>query len=134
VDFLNRHDRSALMARVKQKNTGPEILIRKSLHRLGYRYRLHSKTLPGRPDLVFPKRRKVIFVHGCFWHSHCKCKLATVPKTNTAYWVPKLAGNAKRDIQKTRQLRKQGWGVITVWQCQLNNIVKVITRLERFLR
>lgn len=133
MDLLNRQQRSALMARIKGKNTKPELRVRSALHKAGYRFRLHSKQLPGRPDLVFPGRRKAIFVHGCFWHAHANCHLATTPKTNRSYWQLKLEENKKRDIRKTALLRHQGWKVLTVWQCEISHMERTFNKLIRFL-
>jgi len=106
------------MASIRSKDTTPELRVRSVVYAMGYRYRLHVRTLPGAPDLVFPGRRKVIFVHGCFWHRH-RCKRGQpVPKTRSDYWLPKLEGNRVRDLQHRRQLRKLGWDVMIVWECQ----------------
>jgi DNA mismatch endonuclease (patch repair protein) len=114
--------RSAQMARVKGKDTKPEIRVRKALHSAGLRFRLQGRDLPGRPDLVFRSRRIAIFVHGCFWHRHGdpNCKLARVPKSRQDFWEPKLAANAERDIRNIAELRKLGWTVEIVWECDLS--------------
>ena len=109
--------RSALMSRVRQKDTTPEILTRKALHRLGYRFRLHRKDLPGRPDIVLPRHDAVVFVHGCFWHRHKGCKLAYPVKSNKAFWNKKFADNTRRDREACRKLSELGWNVIVVWEC-----------------
>ena len=108
------------MGRVRSRDTKPELLVRKVTHGLGYRYRLHSASVPGKPDLVFAGRRKVIFVHGCFWHRHPDphCKLARLPKSRHDFWIPKLEGNRARDEQVVRELKAQGWGVLELWECQ----------------
>lgn len=110
--------RSENMSRIKSKNTGPEIAVRKLVYSLGYRYRLNHKKLPGKPDLVFAGRRKVIFVHGCFWHSH-GCKLSHSPRTNQAYWSPKLERNASRDLSNQAALERLGWQTLTLWECEV---------------
>ena len=107
------------MSRIKYKNTKPEMLVRKFLHAQGYRYRLHDKKLPGKPDIVLPKYRTVIFVHGCFWHGHAHCKYFVVPKTNTAWWLNKINTNKTNDAKAVKALKKEGWKIITVWECQI---------------
>ena len=107
------------MSRIKYKNTKPEMLVRKFLHAQGYRYRLHDKKLPGKPDIVLPKYRSVIFVHGCFWHGHAHCKYFVVPKTNTAWWLNKINTNKTNDAKAVKALKKEGWKIITVWECQI---------------
>jgi DNA mismatch endonuclease Vsr len=124
--------RRRTMAAIRGKDTKPELAIRSLLHRLGYRFRLHKRELPGRPDLVFPSRRKALFIHGCFWHSH-RCPLANVPKTRTDYWGPKLQANKKRDRRKQRQLRELGWETVTIWECQLSQLHLVEAKLRAFL-
>ena len=123
------------MASIRSKDTTPELRVRSLVHTMGYRYRLHVRTLPGAPDLVFPRRRKVIFVHGCFWHRH-RCKRGRpVPKTRSDYWLPKLEGNRLRDLQHRRQLRKLGWNVMIVWECQTQprRIDWLASRIAAFL-
>lgn len=109
--------RSALMSRIRSGNTKPEIAVRRLLHALGYRFRLHRRDLPGRPDIVLPRHRLAIFVHGCFWHQHPGCRLASRPKTREDYWLPKLAGNVQRDERAYENLRATGWRVAVVWEC-----------------
>ena len=111
--------RSALMRRVRGKDTKPEIRLRKALHAAGVRFRLHDRRLPGRPDLVLPARRLAIFVHGCFWHRHEGCVRTTTPKANNAYWAQKFAENIERDARKTTELRQAGWNVMVVWECEI---------------
>jgi DNA mismatch endonuclease, patch repair protein len=111
-------ERSAIMRAVKQKNTGPEMAVRKLLYSMGFRYRLHRRNLPGSPDIVLAKRKIVVFVHGCFWHRHPGCKRASYPKANEDYWEPKFASNVQRDKSKERQLEELGWRVVTIWECQ----------------
>jgi DNA mismatch endonuclease, patch repair protein len=133
VDTLNPIQRSAVMARVRGRDTQPELRVRRLLHRMGYRYRLHSKNLPGKPDLVFSSRRKVVFVHGCFWHRHRNCVLARLPKSRKNFWLPKLEGNRLRDARRLRELRKLGWTPMVVWECQLRNTKALARRLTAFL-
>lgn len=121
------------MARVRARDTIPEKTVRRIAHGLGYRYRLHRRDLPGTPDLVFVSRSKVIFVHGCFWHRHQGCPLARLPKSRRAFWLPKLEGNAKRDARNVRVLRRRGWGVMTIWECELRDRARLTNRIRRFL-
>ena len=124
---------SERMARIRKTNTKPELVVRRLLHRLGYRFRLYSKDLPGSPDIVFSRRQKVIFVHGCFWHRHnCSLGLRT-PKANQHYWVPKLARNKERDSLTLRRLAELGWDVEIVWECEVADIDALATRLLAFL-
>ena len=130
MDTISVARRSALMSRIRAADTKPELVVRRMLHRLGYRYVLHDRRLPGCPDLVFPARRAVIFVHGCFWHAHA-CALASNPKSNKDYWIGKLARNMARDTKNTRSLRRLGWRVTVVWECA--TVRKDLTSLERRL-
>ena len=125
--------RSALMARVRQKDTKPEIVVRRLAHALGYRFRLHRRDLPGSPDLVFPRLRKVVFVHGCFWHRHPGCVKASTPKRNRAFWQAKFEANVQRDARAVRALRRNGWSIMTVWECQTREPERLVGRLRRFL-
>ncbi len=124
--------RSALMARVRSKDSKPELVVRKLAHRLGYRFRLHRRDLPGTPDLVFPRFRKVVFVHGCFWHRHRGCARTTNPKTRTAFWSNKFKQNVRRDRIKERQLKALGWDVLVIWECETFDDRNVSTRLNAF--
>jgi len=127
-------DVSARMKRVKQRDTGPEMVVRRTCHRMGYRYCLQRRDLPGSPDLVFPARGKVIFVHGCFWHRHENgCSRATFPKTNRGFWEDKFRANAARDRRVLRVLRRLGWSVAVLWECQTANLAYLEARLRRFL-
>jgi len=119
VDSLSKAERSVRMARIPGKDTKPELLLRRALHALGLRYRLHGKGLPGRPDIVFPKYRAVVFVHGCFWHRHGGCKVASTPKSNTEFWQAKFARNVDRDAVHVSNLEAQGWRVFIAWECEL---------------
>lgn len=135
ADILSRTERSERMALIRSGDTRPEWRVRRLLHDLGYRYRLHVKELPGRPDIVFTRRRKIVLVHGCFWHQHDqgRCRYARRPKSNTGYWHEKLARNVERDIQAERQLIAQGWEVLTVWECESRLIGPLQWRLVSFL-
>lgn len=119
ADVHTKEQRSYNMSQVKGKNTKPEILVRKFLHANGFRFRLHTKDLPGKPDIVLPKYKTVIFVHGCFWHGHKNCKYASIPKTRTEWWTAKIEGNKANDKRKKAALKKEGWTVITIWECDL---------------
>ena len=119
----------------KGKDTKPEMVVRRLVHGMGYRYRLHRKDLPGKPDLVFGPKRKVVFVHGCFWHRHPDpaCKIARLPKSRLDFWVPKLEGNRARDVRDITSLEKMGWSVMTVWECDLKDRESLYDRLAAFL-
>ena len=121
------------MALVRSKGMKPEMKVRRLLHGLGYRYRLHRADLPGRPDLVFPSRRKVVFVNGCFWHRHDDCARVRIPATNRDYWLAKLERNHARDAKNTALLAEQGWEALTVWECQLHDVECLTDRLVTFL-
>lgn len=121
------------MASNKGKNTKPELLLRSSLHALGYRFRVHGKGLPGTPDIVFPKKRKVLWLHGCFWHAHPGCRFATTPKTRAEYWLPKLARNRERDDVHTAKLAEMGWESLVVWECELRDMTAVRDKATAFL-
>jgi DNA mismatch endonuclease, patch repair protein len=132
MDRLTPERRSWLMSRVKGRNTTPEMAVRSILHALGYRYRLHRKDLPGKPDIVFPSRHKIVFVHGCFWHGHL-CTKGRLPKSNRAFWRNKIDANRLRDRKTVRRLRALGWKVFTVWQCKLKDPLAVQRRIVDFL-
>ena len=117
--------RSRNMSAIKSKNTKPEIKVRKFLHSMGYRFRLHRKDLPGKPDLVLPKYRTAIFVNGCFWHQHKECKYSRLPKTNIDFWKRKLEGNSQRDKLNQSKLKDMGWKVIIIWECQIKEIENI---------
>ena len=133
VDILTKAERSERMSRVRGKDTKPELIVRRLVHRMGYRYRLYRRDLPGTPDLVLPSRKKSIFVHGCYWHRHPDpaCKLARLPKSRLSFWKPKLESNRRRDEENLVRLRELGWEVLVVWECQvdhkdnLENILRV---------
>lgn len=133
TDTLSKEERSERMARIRGKDSTPELRLRRLVHGMGFRYRLHLRNLPGTPDLVFPARKAVIFMHGCFWHRHPGCKLARLPKSKLEFWETKLETNRKRDILRQRQLRKLGWRILIVWECQLSDPVRVARRVSKFL-
>lgn len=135
MDRLTPAHRSANMRRIRSTGMKPEMLVRRMVHGMGFRFRLHRTDLPGKPDLAFPARHKVIFVHGCFWHQHPDpgCKRSHTPRSNDDYWGPKLARNVARDAAALRLLTEAGWEVATVWECELKDAVAVATRLKAFL-
>jgi DNA mismatch endonuclease (patch repair protein) len=133
IDATAHERRSAIMRSVKQKNTGAEMIVRRIAHAMGARYRLHSKNLPGRPDLVFPRRRLCIFVHGCFWHRHTGCRLASTPGSNVKFWQEKFTRNVERDARKEAELRAIGWAVETVWECETRTPERLTIRLRAML-
>ncbi|WP_307343902.1 very short patch repair endonuclease [Caldalkalibacillus uzonensis] len=124
--MFSREKRSEIMSNIKNQNTKPELLIRSLLHKMGYRFRLHRKDLPGRPDLVLPKYKTVIFIHGCFWHQHPNCKKATIPKRNREFWLKKLTRNMERDQQVIEELESMGWNIIIIWECQVKKNIKEV--------
>lgn len=127
-------ERSILMSRVRGKNTKPELVVRSLVHRLGYRFRLHRRDLPGSPDLIFPRLRKAVFVHGCFWHRHAGCPRMTTPKTRAAYWDAKFKRNVERDEEVLNTLRAAGWSVLIVWECETKDLDLLEGKLQSFLR
>jgi DNA mismatch endonuclease Vsr len=133
MDTLTAVQRSERMALIRSKNTKPELIVRRFLHRLGYRYRLHRRDLPGAPDLVFASRRKVVFVHGCFWHSHDGCRIAHRPESRSAYWAEKFERNKARDLKNVQALQEAGWNVVTVWECETKDLSALEQRLAAFL-
>ncbi|RQS61183.1 very short patch repair endonuclease [Burkholderia sp. Bp8984] len=134
VDFLSRKERSERMARIRGKDTFPELTLRKILHRMGFRYRLHNKKIPGRPDIVLPKLRSVVFVHGCFWHRHEGCRIATLPKSNTQFWIEKFERNMARDARVKIELEDLGWRVFIVWECELSSAAKALETGEHLAK
>lgn len=136
ADVHDKATRSYNMSRVKSKNTKPELVVRKFLHANGFRYRLHVKDLPGKPDIVLPKYKTVIFVHGCFWHGHKGCKYYVVPKTKTEWWLNKINTNITNDKKAIAALKKDGWKIITLWECDLktNKIDNTLPKLLRDLK
>ena len=121
------------MSRIKGRNTKPEILVRSMVHRMGFRFRIHQHDLPGNPDIVLARHSKIIFVNGCFWHGHTRCPQSKRPTTNTRFWDKKLDGNIERDKRFQRKLRRIGWKVLIVWQCETQRPEKLLRKLERFL-
>jgi DNA mismatch endonuclease (patch repair protein) len=134
MDTLTPRERSARMGLVRSSDTALEMVIRRLIHGMGYRYRLHVSTLPGKPDMVFPSRGKIVFIHGCFWHQHASstCKLARMPKSRLAFWQPKLERNRKRDVNVRRRLKHAGWRVLVIWECQIK-MAYLADRIKRFL-
>ncbi|MGE6919774.1 very short patch repair endonuclease [Achromobacter kerstersii] len=132
VDTLSRFERSARMALVRAKDTKPELSIRRAVFKNGYRYQLHDKKMPGKPDMVFT-RRKVIFINGCFWHRHEECSLARIPKSNRDFWINKLSANKARDEENWKKLRECGWSVLVIWECELRNIHSLLIKVKNFL-
>ena len=132
TDHVSIRQRSKIMASVRTHDTGPELLLRKALHRLGYRYRTHYRKLPGKPDIAFPRFKKAIFVHGCFWHGH-RCRWGRLPKSRMEYWKQKVATNRTRDQRVTRAIRRTGWEVFVVWQCELREIERTFPGILAFL-
>ncbi len=136
ADVHTKEIRSKNMAAIKGKNTKPEMLVRRFLHANGFRYKLHDKSLPGKPDIVLPKYKTVIFVHGCFWHGHEGCKYYVVPKTRTEWWLNKINGNIANDKKAIKALKKEGWKIINIWTCKLkksglsNTLKKLVARIN----
>lgn len=133
MDMVSPEKRSRMMAGIKGKNTKPEIVVRKIVHAMGFRFRLHRKDLPGSPDLVFPRLRRVIFVHGCFWHRHPGCKFAYTPKSNTQFWLEKLEGNTQRDALALKMLDAMDWEALIVWECEISDQSALALKLNSFL-
>src|SRR5687768_1195595 len=132
ADVHDKITRSYNMSRIRATNTKPELLVRKFLHAQGFRYKLHDKTLPGKPDLVLPKYKTVIFIHGCFWHGHNNCKYYVVPKTRTDWWLNKINTNSSNDIKAIKTLKQEGWKIIIIWECDLK-LAKVEKTLSSLL-
>ena len=133
VDKLTPKKRSWNMSRIRSINTSPEKIVRSLLHRKGYRFSLHRKNLPGKPDIVMPRHKTIIFVHGCFWHQHRGCKRSNMPKSNIGYWKGKLKQNVIRDSKRKQKLKSLGWKIITIWECETENPKKSILKLKRKL-
>ena len=133
TDVLDPETRSLVMSRIRGKDTKPEMLVRRLIHSLGYRYRLHDARLPGKPDLVFASRRKAVFVHGCFWHQHTCPKGARQPKTQVDFWKSKLEGNVERDKRNLARLIEQDWGVLVIWECETKDRDSLKEKITRFL-
>jgi len=136
TDIVSKKTRSRMMSTIRGKNTKPEMIVRKYLHWRGFRFRLHNSKLPGKPDIVLPKYKTCVLVHGCFWHQHPGCRFAYSPKSNRQFWEEKLAGNVERDRKNRKDLRKLGWRVFTIWECQigkkksLENLVKKLKNVS----
>ncbi|QKL03920.1 DNA mismatch endonuclease Vsr [Pseudomonas sp. NY5710] len=128
---MNQFTASDRMRLIKREHTQPELVVRRLLHSLGLRFRLHSKSLPGSPDVVLTKRRTVVFVHGCYWHRHPGCRYASTPKTRQDFWLPKFASNVERDNRKAEQLRELGWRVVVVWECETKDVMSLDARLRK---
>jgi len=135
VDTLTPRERSKRMSRIRGADTKPEMLVRRLVYGMGYRYRIHQRNLPGTPDLVFPSRRKIIFVHGCFWHRHPDpaCKLARLPKSRLDFWETKLETNRRRDKENLEKLKEMGWKPLVVWECELTNAEEISKEIISFL-
>ena len=133
TDVFSKEKRSWIMSRVKLRDTKPEMLVRSLVHRIGFRFRVHRRGLPGAPDIVLPRHGKVIFVHGCFWHGHKRCSRSKRPTTNKTFWSKKLDENIERDKRFRRGLRRMGWTVLVLWQCDTRNPEKLLQVLEKFL-
>lgn len=133
MDVFSRKDRSRIMSLVRNRNTRPERLVRSMLHRMGVRFRLHRHELPGCPDIVLPSRKKVVFVHGCFWHCHNGCSRSKLPTTRAAFWRKKISGNQRRDGEHLKALRYLGWRALIVWECELKNPERLGRKLAKFI-
>jgi DNA mismatch endonuclease (patch repair protein) len=127
ADVHSKETRSYNMSRIKGKNTKPEMLVRRFLHTNGFRYRLHAKDLPGKPDIVLPKYKTIIFIQGCFWHGHYQCKYYVVPKTRTEWWLAKISSNKSKDDSNIAKLKQLGWKVIEIWECELKGMARNLT-------
>ena len=134
MDVFDKEKRSDIMAKVKGKNTKPELLVRSVLYKMGYRFRLYRKDLPGNPDITLPKFKKVIFIHGCFWHSHKNCKRSKRPTTNYEFWNKKLNKNILRDKKVIKQLNEMGWESLIIWTCEIKDINTIKQKLDNFLK
>ncbi len=133
MDNLTKEQRKLCMSRIRSKNTEPEIIVRKTLSKLGLRYRLHVSKLPGKPDIVISKAKKIIFINGCFWHQHKNCTRQAMPKANIEYWKPKLQRNIEKQEQDIKSLKKSGWKVYKIWECQTKNEQKLTQKLLKIL-
>src|SRR4051794_13632433 len=133
MDIMTTAERSKRMSLIRSRDTRPELAVRRLLHAMGYRYRLHDRSLPGCPDIVFKGKLKVIFVHGCFWHLHRACAACRPPKSKLEYWGPKLEGNAARDKQVRQRLRKLGWKCLVIWECEVDGTDRLSRKISEFL-
>ncbi len=134
TDIFPSQKRSWIMSRVREKNTAPELKVRSLIQRLGFRFRLHRRNLPGKPDLVFPSRKKIIFVHGCFWHGHDCARGRRLPKTNQEYWVEKIRRNTERDANHQSDLEALGWDVLVIWECEIRALEMISRKICLFLQ
>ena len=134
MDHITQEKRSWNMRQIASKNTAPEVIFRKLIHRAGFRYRLHVKTLPGKPDLVLKKYRTAVFIHGCFWHGHENCKRGNQPKTNIKYWSEKIKRNMEKDAKNVIMLKNADWRIFTVWECELKKPEDVLKRFQEFIK
>jgi DNA mismatch endonuclease, patch repair protein len=134
TDKVSKEKRSEIMSLVRSKNTSPEKMVRKILHEKGFRFRLYRNDLPGTPDIVLPKHRKIVFVHGCYWHGHKGCPRAKLPTTNEEYWEKKIRNNKLRHKKAEKKLKKDGWQIIVIWECELKNIEKASKKLIKFMK
>ena len=132
MDIMSKQERSQRMSLIRSQNTTPELVVRSLIHRLGFRFRLHRRDLPGNPDVVFPSRRCVVFIDGCFWHGH-ECSIGHIPYSNSEYWQEKIARTKLRDSKNRQLLRKKGWRALIVWECEIKNTEELTKRLRRFL-
>jgi len=130
ADVHSKEIRSYNMSKIRSKDTKPELLVRKFLHSQGFRYRLHVKQLPGKPDIVLPKYKTVIFIHGCFWHGHSDCRYYIIPKTRSEWWLEKISKNKSRDVVSSKLLKDLGWNIFEIWECELKNGIRDTTLLE----
>jgi DNA mismatch endonuclease, patch repair protein len=133
MDHVGKRRRSEIMSSIRSFDTQPEKAVRSLVHRMGYRFRLHVGTLPGKPDMVLPRHKKIILIHGCFWHGHLRCLKGKPPKSNLDFWMPKLAANRRRDRAVIAKLRRLGWEVMVIWQCQLRKRDSLCRNLQAFL-
>lgn len=133
MDSLSPQKRSANMSRIHSKDMKPEMIVRRLIFAMGYRYRLHARDLPGKPDIIFRKNKKIIMVHGCFWHQHPSCREGHIPKTRQDYWIPKLQGNVLRDKENIEALTALGWDILIIWECETNDIPQLRDKLQQFL-
>lgn len=134
MDIVTREQRSRMMSGIKGKNTKPELLLRSALHKLGFRFRIQRKDLPGKPDIVLPKYKTIIFVHGCFWHQHPGCKFAYMPKSNVEFWKDKFKRNMIRDQTVQSLLKEMGWNIIIIWECQISNDPVFIQQCRKLIQ
>lgn len=132
MDKISQEHRSWNMSRIRSSNTKPEIIVRSLLHKMGYRFRLHRKDLPGKPDIVLPKYRTIIFVHGCFWHRHSGCKFTSSPKSRIDFWQDKFRKNIERDLDAQKRLENMNWRVFTVWECETSDVSAIQSKIELF--